>query len=73
MARWFDGIREQAGDFTVEWTAVNGRPSALLYVDGQFDTVATIVVEDGRVDAIYLVRNPAKLDHLAEPRTLTRS
>jgi RNA polymerase sigma-70 factor, ECF subfamily len=73
VARWFDGIREQAGDFRVEWADVNGRAAAMLYVDGEFDTLATLVVQEGRVQAIYLVRNPAKLGNLAEPRPLTRS
>jgi RNA polymerase sigma-70 factor (TIGR02957 family) len=72
VARWLDGVRPQAGDFAVEWTTVNGRPGALLYVDGELDAYATIVVRDSRVEAIYVVRNPAKLGHLAEPRSLTR-
>jgi RNA polymerase sigma-70 factor (TIGR02957 family) len=73
VARWMAGISEQAGDFDVVWTAVNGRPSAMLYLEGVFDTLATFTVHDGRLDAIYLLRNPAKLGHLTEPRTLTRS
>jgi hypothetical protein len=32
-----------------------------------------MVVQDGRVRAIYIVRNPAKLGHLGEARRLTRS
>ena len=36
------------------------------------NTFATLTVRDGKVDAIYLVRNPDKLGHLAEARDLTR-
>jgi RNA polymerase sigma-70 factor (TIGR02957 family) len=73
VARWLDGIRPQAGDFGVEWATINGRPGALLYVDGELDAYATLVVHERRVEAIYIVRNPSKLGHLAEPRNLTRS
>jgi hypothetical protein len=45
----------------------------LFYVDGAVDTFATLTVRDGKVDAIYLVRNPDKLGHLAEARDLTRA
>jgi RNA polymerase sigma-70 factor (ECF subfamily) len=73
VARWLEGISPHAGDFGVEWTTVNGHPGALLYVDGELDASATMVVQDGRVRAIYIVRNPAKLGHLGEARRLTRS
>jgi RNA polymerase sigma-70 factor (TIGR02957 family) len=73
VARWLNGIREQAGDFTVEWAAINGQPAAMLFLDGEFDTLATLVVNEGQVEAIYLLRNPAKLSHLRELRSLTRS
>ena len=73
VARWFSGVRPRAGSFTFEWTTANGRPGVLFYVDGAFDAFATLTVRDGRVDAIYLVRNPDKLGHLAEARDLTRA
>jgi RNA polymerase sigma-70 factor (ECF subfamily) len=73
VARWLHGIRPQAGDFTVAWTSANGRPGVLMHVDGALDAFATFTVACGRVQAVYLVRNPDKLGHLAEPRDLTRA
>jgi RNA polymerase sigma-70 factor, ECF subfamily len=73
VARWLHGIRPQAGDLTVAWTSANGRPGVLMHVDGALDAFATFTVAGGRVQAVYLVRNPDKLGHLAEPRDLTRA
>jgi hypothetical protein len=36
-------------------------------VDGVVDFAAAFEVEDDRVAAIWLVRNPDKLEHLPEP------
>jgi hypothetical protein len=44
----------------------------LLYVDGELDSWGSLVVADGRVREIYLVRNPEKLRHLGEPVLLSR-
>jgi len=55
------------------WSMAFGRPGVLFYVDGAVDAFATLTVRDGKVDAIYLVRNPDKLGHLAEARDLTRA
>ena len=72
VARWFSGVRPRAGSFT---SSGPGRTAARAcsYVDGAFDAFATLTVRDGRVDAIYLVRNPDKLGHLAEARDLARA
>ncbi|HYF71685.1 MAG TPA: RNA polymerase sigma-70 factor [Nocardioides sp.] len=51
---------------------VNGAPALRLVVDGELDTVASMVVEDGLVTGLYLVRNPAKLARLDAVVTLTR-
>jgi RNA polymerase sigma-70 factor (ECF subfamily) len=34
--------------------------------------VVSLVVEDGRITRVYLVRNPRKLTRLDEPADLTR-
>jgi RNA polymerase sigma-70 factor, ECF subfamily len=73
VARWLHGIRPKAGSFTVAWTSANGRPGVLLHVDGVLDAFATFTVAEGKVQAVYLVRNPDKLGHLAEARDLTRA
>jgi RNA polymerase sigma-70 factor (ECF subfamily) len=50
----------------------NGDPGIILTLDGRVDFVAVFEVDEGgeRVGAIWLVRNPDKLEHLAEPIVL---
>ena len=73
MARFLLAIRPPEGDFAVEWKQVNGTPSAIVHLGGRLDTVATGVVEDGRVVRLYLVRNPDKLAGLQGERAITRT
>ncbi|MEU2157078.1 RNA polymerase sigma factor SigJ [Streptomyces sp. NPDC019396] len=40
---------------------VNGAPGLLLLVGGEPDTLVQIEVRDGRIQCVYLVRNPDKL------------
>jgi RNA polymerase sigma-70 factor (ECF subfamily) len=54
---------------TTVW--LNGAPAGRLEVDGEPATVS-LVVEDGRVTRVYLVRNPRKLTRLDEPTDLAR-
>jgi RNA polymerase sigma-70 factor (ECF subfamily) len=50
---------------------LNGAPAGRLEVAGEPATVS-LVVEDGRVTRVYLVRNPRKLTRLDEPADLAR-
>ena len=50
---------------------LNGAPAARIEVAGESAAVS-LVVEDGRVSRIYLVRNPLKLTRLDEPTDLAR-
>ena len=43
---------------------VNGLPGMLIYIDGELDQVQSVAVVDGKIAAIYSVRNPEKLTHL---------
>ncbi len=72
VARFLVGIRPPDGDFGVEWKPVNGTPSALVHLGGRLDTVATGVVEDGKVVRLYLVRNPDKFAGLQDERSIAR-
>jgi len=62
----------QGVDAVADVVVVNGAPALRLVVDGELDTVASMVVEDGLVTGLYLVRNPAKLARLDAVVTLTR-
>ncbi|MFC5802878.1 RNA polymerase sigma-70 factor [Streptomyces formicae] len=52
-----------AGEFRL--TEVNGAPGLLVLSGGRPDTVFQVEVRDGRIQCIYLVRNPDKLGGLA--------
>lgn len=51
-------------DATSVW--LNGSPAARFDRDGVLDTVASLVIEDGRITRIYAVRNPEKLARLGD-------
>ena len=54
---------------TTVW--LNGAPAGRIEVAGQ-QAALSLVVEDGRVGRVYLVRNPRKLTRLDEPANLAR-
>jgi RNA polymerase sigma-70 factor (TIGR02957 family) len=54
---------------TVVW--LNGAPAGKIEVAGEPSAVS-LVVEDGRVARVYLLRNPLKLTRLDEPADLAR-
>ncbi|HEX3816324.1 MAG TPA: RNA polymerase sigma-70 factor [Mycobacteriales bacterium] len=54
---------------TTVW--LNGAPAGRFEINGE-PTAVSLVVEDGRVTRIYLMRNPQKLTRLDEPAELTR-
>jgi RNA polymerase sigma-70 factor, ECF subfamily len=56
--------------FTPMW--LNGGPAARIDLDGAMDTVASLVIEDGRITRIYAVRNPHKLARLDAEAELSR-
>ena len=72
VARFLAAVRPDGVPIDMQWTEANGRPEVLVYVDGQLDCLVSMVVRDGLVLHIYLVRNPDKLGHLGLPVHLTR-
>jgi ketosteroid isomerase-like protein len=54
---------------TTVW--LNGAPAGRIEVAGE-PAALSLVVEDGRVTRVYLVRNPRKLTRLDEPADLAR-
>jgi RNA polymerase sigma-70 factor (ECF subfamily) len=54
-------------DFTLRFAAINGLPGVILdSPEGPVQTTA-FEMEDGVIRALYVVRNPDKLRHLAPP------
>ncbi|NVD73093.1 RNA polymerase sigma-70 factor [Duganella sp. BJB1802] len=45
---------------------VNGTPGLLRYVDGKLESAQSFQVEDGRIVAIFIMRNPDKLTALPQ-------
>jgi RNA polymerase sigma-70 factor (TIGR02957 family) len=51
---------------------LNGAPAMRLDLDGELNTVASLVIEGSRITRIYAVRNPHKLARLGEEAPLSR-
>lgn len=69
VARFWLGLarKNDRESSTIHLTAadINGRPGMLIYMDGELDQTFSIDVEDDRISAIYVVRNPEKLGGIA--------
>lgn len=64
----FQGIRWRAGfpeASAFEAVRINGWPGLLLHLSDGPETIAFEPGEDGRIAAIYVMRNPEKLGHVA--------
>ena len=51
-------------DFAVRLAAINGLPGVIIEAPGRVVQTAAFEIEDGTVRAVYVVRNPDKLQHL---------
>ena len=69
VARVLARASQYAFALTTVW--LNGAPAGLIEVAGE-PAAVSLVVEDGRVSRVYLVRNPRKLTRLVEPADLAR-
>ncbi|TQF68871.1 RNA polymerase sigma-70 factor [Rhodococcus spelaei] len=73
VAQFMTGLgRIGVPDIRFEVGVFNSLPSALIYLGDRLDTVAMIEVTDGRVSAVYMVRNPDKLASAELARDLAR-
>ncbi|HEX5861362.1 MAG TPA: RNA polymerase sigma-70 factor [Nocardioides sp.] len=70
VVRFLDAVAPEGVQADV--VVVNGAPALRLLVDGELDGIGTMLVEDGLVPGLYIVRNPAKLSRLDEVVALTR-
>jgi len=65
VGRFLSGVAKRGGpEFTVRFVELNGGPAALLLAEGRPDTVFQLEVADGRVQCVYVLRNPDKLASL---------
>jgi RNA polymerase sigma-70 factor (ECF subfamily) len=67
VARFFIGLahKHTGRDIHIEPITINGAVGALVYLDGEVDHTLSMAVDGERIAAIYIVRNPDKLRHLA--------
>jgi len=72
VAAALGSLARLAGDFEAIPMWLNGGPAMRLDLDGELKTVASLVIEDGRITRIYAVANPQKLTRLGEEASLSR-
>jgi RNA polymerase sigma-70 factor (ECF subfamily) len=72
VASLLGGLARLASGFAAMPMWLNGGPAVRFDLDGELDTVASLVIEDGRITRIYAVRNPHKLARLGEEASLSR-
>jgi RNA polymerase sigma-70 factor (ECF subfamily) len=70
VLRFLDAVAPEGVEADV--VVVNGAPALRLLIDGEVDGIGTMLVENGLVTGLYIVRNPAKLARLDEVTALTR-
>ena len=51
----------------IEALRINNRPGFYIRLDGRIEVSYSIDVEDGRIAALYIMRNPDKLQRLLDP------
>src|ERR687892_902655 len=71
VANLLAGVKDAvAVEATTIW--LNGAPAGRIEFDGELSGTVSLVVENGRVTRIYVVRNPRKLARLDQPAALAR-
>ncbi|WP_106402139.1 sigma-70 family RNA polymerase sigma factor family protein [Actinocorallia populi] len=65
------GIGKVGNAFAFGPAVVNGNPALLVHLDGEFDGVVAVRVEDARITGLYFVRNPEKLSRITSETPLT--
>jgi RNA polymerase sigma-70 factor (ECF subfamily) len=72
VATFLTMLRELTDDFVTVPMRVNGGPAIRVDMAGELNTVMSLVVADGRIGAIYAVRNPHKLARVDRETAISR-
>jgi RNA polymerase sigma-70 factor (ECF subfamily) len=67
VGRFLVGVAQKGGAPDLSWRflEINGGPAVLVLSGGKPDSIFQLDVVDGRVQAVYIIRNPDKLGSLA--------
>jgi RNA polymerase sigma-70 factor (ECF subfamily) len=66
VARFLIGVSKIGlAERTARFAVLNSTPGVLIFRDGELSQTTSLEIVDGRIRAIYVVRNPEKLRHLA--------
>ncbi|MER5635613.1 RNA polymerase sigma-70 factor [Kitasatospora sp. NPDC002227] len=65
------GMRRFGAELSCALTTVNGSPALRMYLDGEFDGVMALRMDEGRISGLYYVRNPQKLTRVEAETVLT--
>jgi RNA polymerase sigma-70 factor (ECF subfamily) len=66
VARFYAGLsRKFAGRFVYRMAEINGEPGLLRYLDGKLESAQSFVINGTQICAIYIVRNPDKLNDIS--------
>lgn len=49
------------GQVSYRMATINGQPGLLRYVEGKIESAQSFIMDDGKIVAVYIVRNPDKL------------
>lgn len=72
VLRFLDGVGQGALVERADVVIANGAPAIRLWIDGEVDSVASMLIVDGAVTELYFVRNPEKLRALDREVVLQR-
>lgn len=72
VVSFMSGFSRLAPNATLGIVWLNGAPAVRVDLEDELNTVASLVVENGRISRIYAVRNPVKLARLGEVVKLSR-
>jgi RNA polymerase sigma-70 factor (ECF subfamily) len=75
VARFIAGVSGKLGDLVLSWRSeiVDGLPGIVVIDNGEVMHTMAFEIDNDRITAIYVVRNPDKLKHIrATPATASR-
>lgn len=67
VAKFFINVTRRApGNVRFQFTTLNAEPGVLVFASGELVQSMTFELTEGRIHAVYVVRNPDKLKHLTK-------